>query len=111
VENKTVLFCSLAPVLVFLPMQNAGTDYKKLYQESLEKLARAEAQNALTLQQASNYQEQVTLLTHQVNGYEQQVSGYQQQVSSYEQQILLLKHVLPAQPLAWCSRKTWSERR
>lgn len=65
-------------------MQNAGPDYEKLYRESLEKLARAEAAQ---LQQASAYQEQL-------NAYQHQLSGYEQQVSSYEQQILLLKHEL-----------------
>ena len=98
--------------MVFLLMQNAGPDYEKLYLESLEKLARAQATQ---LQQASAYQEQlnayqqqvssyelqvndyqhqVSDYEHQVNDYQQQVSGYEQQVSSYEQQILLLKHEL-----------------
>jgi predicted RNase H-like nuclease (RuvC/YqgF family) len=65
-------------------MQNAGPDYEKLYLESLEKLARAEAAQ---LEQASAYQEQL-------NAYQHQLSGYEQQVSSYEQQISLLKHEL-----------------
>jgi transposase len=58
-------------------MQNAGPDYEKLYRESLEKLAQAEAAQ---LQQASAYQEQL--------------NAYQHQLSSYEQQMLLLKHEL-----------------
>jgi transposase len=54
-------------------MQNAGPDYEQLYQESLQRLARAE-------ELVRGYQEQV-------NGYEQQVNGYEQQVSSYEHEL------------------------
>jgi transposase len=68
-------------------MPNSSPDYEKLYLESLEKLARAEAQNALAAEQLSGYEQQVS-------HFQQQIDGYQHQLSSYEQQIQLLKHEL-----------------
>lgn len=83
-------FCCLsAPVWVFLPMQNTGPDYEKLYRESLEKLARAEAAHTLAVEQAVEKARAELLVIHQ-----EQVNSYQQQVSSYEQQLQLLKHEL-----------------
>lgn len=58
-------------------MQNGGPDYKKLYEESLERLARAEAQH-----QRQSLQ------------YQQQAKDYQQQIGQYEQEFIILKHEL-----------------
>ena len=72
-------------------MQNGGPDYKKLYEESLERLARAEQdtyhhqlQLAATRQEAGQYQQQ----------YQQQTKEHQRQIGQYEQELIVLKHEL-----------------
>ena len=65
-------------------MQNGGPDYKKLYEESLERLVRAEAQHQ---QQTKEYQQQLTQ-------HQQQAKEYQQQIGQYQQEFIILKHEL-----------------
>lgn len=68
-------------------MQNARPDYQNLYEESRERLARAEGE-------INHYQQQFTTYRQQLTTYQQQAKEYQQQIGQYEQEFIILKHEL-----------------
>ena len=67
-------------------MENAGPDYKKLYEESLERLARAEAEIALKRTE----EEEINRYKQQISSHKQQISSHQQEISIYRQELALL---------------------
>lgn len=86
-------------------MQNEVPDYKKLYEESLQRQFRDRSQFQQDLaahqQQAATYQRELALQQQQAAAYQQQLTAQQQQVegckheiNQYKQELLVLQHEL-----------------
>ena len=73
-----------APPAYFYGMSSATPDYKKLYEESLERLARAEAEN-------KQHQQQLTEHQQEIQQQQQQLTQHQQEIDQYQQELAIMK--------------------